>query len=138
MRTRLLGILAICIGVLLGVGCSRGPATERGAAAAAPGSMSAVEARAYFAGHPETLILDVRNPNEWDDDLGHIEGARLIPLRELSGRMAELEPWKGKPIVTVCRVGVRSATAADVLVQAGHVPVFNLTGGMEAWRRAGL
>jgi rhodanese-related sulfurtransferase len=100
--------------------------------------MTAVEARAYLAEHPDALILDVRNPSEWDDDLGHIEGARLIPLPELTGRMAELEPWKGKPIVAVCRVGARSATAANDLAQAGYTPVFNLAGGMVAWRSAGF
>jgi rhodanese-related sulfurtransferase len=133
------GRFAILIGVLLAAGCGGERVSERsGTATPAAGSMTAVEARAYLAEHPDALILDVRNPSEWDDDLGHIEGARLIPLPELTGRMAELEPWKGKPIVAVCRVGARSATAANDLAQAGYTPVFNLAGGMVAWRSAGF
>ena len=49
---------------------------------------------------------------EWNDDLGHIEGARQIPVTDLPNRIGELSAWTQKPVVVVCRVGVRSALAA--------------------------
>lgn len=100
------------------------------------GRMAAAEARAFLAAHPEALVLDVRNPDEWDDQYGHIEGARQIPLPELSGRVAEVEGWRDKPIVLVCRSGRRSQTAAELLASLGYRQLFNLEGGMIAWRES--
>jgi rhodanese-related sulfurtransferase len=99
------------------------------------GRLAAAEARGYLASHPGALVLDVRNPDEWNDDLGHIEGARLIPLPELSARMAEIEAWRDKPIVVVCRSGRRSQSAAERLLASGYREVMNLEGGMVAWRK---
>jgi len=79
-------------------------------------------------------IIDVREPHEFTDSLGHIAGARLIPLSQLPSRMGELEP--GRPIVTVCRSGARSAQATVLLQKSGFVNVANLAGGMLRWRSA--
>ena len=98
--------------------------------------MAAAAARAFLASHPEALVLDVRNPDEWDDPYGHIEGARQIPLPELSARVIEIEGWKDKPIVLVCRSGRRSQTAGELLASLGYRQVFNLEGGMIAWRES--
>lgn len=103
--------------------------------AASVGHLQAGEARGYLSAHPEALILDVREAAEWDDDLGHIDGARRIPLGELSGRMSEVESWKDKPVVVVCRVGSRSGDACRILTAAGFQQVMNLEGGMVAWRQ---
>lgn len=105
-------------------------------ALAAVGHLDAVAAKDFLAAHPEALILDVRNPEEWDSELGHIEGARQIPLPELQRRMDEVAAWKDKPIVVVCRVGQRSQRAAEMLAHAGYRQVMNLEGGMIAWRQA--
>lgn len=78
-------------------------------------------------------LLDVREDDEWR--AGHIDGAQHIPLRELGGRLAELP--SGRPIVTVCRSGARSAAAVRGLRQMGH-SAENLDGGVTAWARAGL
>ena len=135
--------------VLAGCGGAPGGQAVRtvgGAPAAAPASdiggrpavagMRPAEARSLLASHPEALVLDVRNPDEWNDDVGHIEGARQIPLPELSSRLAEVEAWKDRPIVVVCRVGGRSASAAELLRSAGFRQVVNLEGGMVAWRES--
>lgn len=100
------------------------------------GRMTAEGARRFLASHPEALVLDVRNPDEWDDQYGHIEGARQIPLPELSGRAGEIEAWKEKPVVLVCRSGRRSQTAAELLASQGFRQVINLEGGMIAWRES--
>jgi sulfur dioxygenase len=101
------------------------------------GHLRAAEVRGFLGAHPDALVLDVRNPDEWNDDLGHIDGARQIPLPELDHRLVEIEAWKDRPVVAVCRVGARSARAADALAAAGFRQVFNLDGGMAAYRRAG-
>jgi rhodanese-related sulfurtransferase len=81
----------------------------------------------------EREFLDVREDDEWQ--AGHIDGARHIPLRELSARVSELP--KGRPIVAVCRSGSRSAAAVRGLKQLGY-DAENLDGGVTAWSKAGL
>jgi len=99
-----------------------------------PDELSATGARRFLAAHPEALVLDVRNPDEWNDDLGHIENARQIPLPELATREGEIAAWKEKPIVVVCRAGGRSREATGMLRAAGFARAMNLEGGMLAWR----
>jgi glyoxylase-like metal-dependent hydrolase (beta-lactamase superfamily II)/rhodanese-related sulfurtransferase len=83
----------------------------------------------------EVQILDVREPDEFDGPLGHIRGAKLIPLGTLAKRAGELS--KDKPIVAVCRAGGRSAQATVILQREGFANVANLTGGMLRWRAEG-
>ena len=83
----------------------------------------------------EVQIVDVREPDEFIGPLGHIHGARLIPLGELGARVAEID--RGKPVVAVCRAGSRSAQATSILQQAGFTEVANLAGGMLRWRAEG-
>ena len=80
----------------------------------------------------EVQVVDVREPDEFNGPLGHVEGARLIPLGTLGQSMTALK--KEKPIVAVCRSGARSAQATQVLTQAGFDKVANLSGGMLRWR----
>jgi rhodanese-related sulfurtransferase len=79
------------------------------------------------------FILDVREPQEYAGELGHIPGSTLVPLRELADRVVELQAHKGKQVVVVCRSGVRSTTAAAILEGLGFENVFNLQGGMVDW-----
>jgi rhodanese-related sulfurtransferase len=91
----------------------------------------------WVAVHAKELqIVDVREPHEYRGELGHIAGASLIPLGELSQRLALLD--KDKPTVTVCRSGGRSAQAVAMLDKAGFSKVANLAGGMLEWRAHGL
>jgi glyoxylase-like metal-dependent hydrolase (beta-lactamase superfamily II)/rhodanese-related sulfurtransferase len=80
-------------------------------------------------------IVDVREQGEFVGPLGHIRGARLIPMADLASRMGELD--KTRPVVTVCRSGTRSAQAAQLLAKAGFTQVANLAGGMLRWRALG-
>ena len=84
----------------------------------------------------DALVLDVREDSEWRD--GHIPKAKHIPLRQLKDRLKDLEKYKDRPIVAVCRSGNRSAHACRLLRQAGFERVHNLAGGMLAWEQAGL
>jgi glyoxylase-like metal-dependent hydrolase (beta-lactamase superfamily II)/rhodanese-related sulfurtransferase len=80
-------------------------------------------------------IVDVREPDEFVGPLGHIKGARLIPLAQLASRVAELAV--DRPVVAVCRSGSRSVQAAIILQRAGLKNVAHLAGGMLRWRADG-
>ena len=78
------------------------------------------------------VLLDVREPQEWDiADIDRPERVR-IPVGELVDRMSELDP--GDEIVVFCRSGGRSAWAAQQLVAAGYEKAINLEGGILKWR----
>ena len=79
------------------------------------------------------LLLDVREPEEFNGELGHIAGSKLIPLKELPARAQEIEAYKQKDIIVICRAGVRSTTAAAILTAFGFEHVSNLKGGMLDW-----
>ena len=84
------------------------------------------------------LVIDVREPEEFVGELGHIEGAILVPMDALEHRLPKLAGYVDQKIVVVCRAGARSATATAMLQRAGFSDVENLTGGMLAWVRASL
>ena len=79
------------------------------------------------------ILVDVREPAEWA--AGHAQGARHIPLAQLGQGHSELPV--GRPVITVCRSGARSARAATLLAEQG-ADASNLDGGMRAWAAAGL
>ncbi len=79
-------------------------------------------------------LLDVREPEEWNE--AHVDGAVLIPLEELPGRVDELPT--DRDILIICRSGNRSAEARDFLRQAGIMNTISVSGGLNAWKAAGL
>ena len=83
------------------------------------------------------LVLDVRDPAEFNDQEGHIPGATNLPLAELPVRVPELHGRRQDAIRLVCRTDRRSAQAASVLADAGFVDVRVVRGGMTAWRAMG-
>jgi sulfur-carrier protein adenylyltransferase/sulfurtransferase len=91
--------------------------------------MTVTELKARIDAGSAPLVIDVRNPAEFA--ICRIPGARLIPLPELSGRLAELDP--GADVVVHCKSGVRSARATRLLRQHGFRNARNLTGGILAW-----
>lgn len=76
------------------------------------------------------LLVDVRQPEEFKS--GHVPGATLIPLGELSRRINELP--KDKEIACICATGSRSSSAAKMLSRQGY-NVINVRGGMYLWSR---
>jgi hydroxyacylglutathione hydrolase len=79
-------------------------------------------------------VLDVRADDEWA--AGHVAGAQHIMAGELPKRLDEV-PRHGT-LAVVCGTGYRSTVATSVLKRAGHTNLLNVTGGMTAWRTAGL
>ena len=97
------------------------------------GWIEADELSARLAGPAAPLIVDVRGPDEFTGPLGHIEGARNIPLPAFAKHAAGLV-GEARPVVLVCHTDRRSSTAAAHLRQAGGTDVTVLRGGMVAWR----
>jgi len=95
--------------------------------------LSSDEVDARLKTDPAPLVLDVREPEEYTGELGHIPGSQLIPLKELSQRVSELNAYMDTPIIVVCRAGVRSTTAAAMLTGMGFLQVSNLKRGMLDW-----
>jgi sulfur-carrier protein adenylyltransferase/sulfurtransferase len=93
-------------------------------------SMDPAEARDTLARRGGAFtLLDVRQPEEYAAE--HLPGATLIPLPELSTRLAELDP--GRPTIVYCAIGGRSRIAAQMLAGKGWEQVYNLAGGIKAW-----
>ena len=80
-----------------------------------------------------TFVLDVRTEEEFFGPLGHIDGAMLIPIDELSMRINELEDVKDKNIYVVCRSGNRSNIGKNIL-RENSFNAINVDGGMLAWK----
>ena len=78
---------------------------------------------------PPPQLIDVREPGEWA--VAHIDGARLVPLGQLSGSLSTLDG--SREIVVMCRSGQRSAAAVRQLQAAGFRRVRNLAGGILRW-----
>jgi len=88
---------------------------------------------------PAPLVLDVREPEEFHGELGHITGSALMPLKEVPIRAeSELGDHLKRDVIVVCRSGVRSTTAAAILTGLGFRKVSNLRGGMVEWNARGL
>ncbi|MDA8157703.1 MAG: rhodanese-like domain-containing protein [Deltaproteobacteria bacterium] len=85
-----------------------------------------------------TVIIDVREPHEFSGNLGHIENAKLIPIRLLPLKINELSDYKDKDIIAVCHSGARSYSACSMLKRHGFNNVYNLKGGMLLWKKSGL
>jgi rhodanese-related sulfurtransferase len=84
----------------------------------------------------DAVIVDVRETQEWS--AGHIANARHLALGQLDKRVSELEKFKDRPLIVCCASGNRSSSACASLKKAGFERVFNLSGGIGAWKDAGL
>jgi sulfur dioxygenase len=100
--------------------------------------LGAGEVRLLTEVSPGPVIVDVREPDEYTGELGHIQGSILIPLKDLTARAEELSAHKERHIIVVCRAGVRSTTAAAILTGLGYEHVTNLKGGMLDWNQQHL
>lgn len=79
------------------------------------------------------LILDVREPEEWQEY--HVPDSTHIPLGELAKRVNEVP--RDREIVVVCRSGNRSKAGSEILLKAGFTRVSSMAGGLKEWKAAG-
>jgi rhodanese-related sulfurtransferase len=85
--------------------------------------------------HQNAVVLDVREDSEFY--AGHIPHAVHVPLGQLN-KHAELDKLKNRPIIAICRSGMRSGHACRVLRKNGFEQVYNLEGGITAWQKANM
>lgn len=82
------------------------------------------------------FVLDVRRADEFAVE--RVAGSVLIPVTELHLRLAELPAVRTAPIIIICKAGIRGTYALGLLQLAGYINSRNVTGGIDAWRAAGL
>jgi len=82
------------------------------------------------------VVVDVREDKEYYS--GRIPKAKHVPLSQVRSQLDALEKFRERPIVVSCRSGRRSAIACLHLCQNGFSQVYNLKGGIIAWRKADL
>jgi rhodanese-related sulfurtransferase len=82
-------------------------------------------------------LIDVRRPDEFNNELGHVEGSELITLGpELTDFLRSGD--RNQEIVFICRSGGRSGTAAAESIQLGYKYTINMVGGMIRWNEKKL
>ena len=85
--------------------------------------------------HQNAVVFDVREDSEYY--AGHIPHSVHFPLGQLA-KHPELEKYKNRPVIAICRSGMRSGRACGVLRKSGFEQVYNLAGGITAWERANM
>lgn len=97
-------------------------------------SIDVSQLQAKLKADSNLVLLDVRTEGEFNGSLGHINGAKLIPVSELENRVSELQPYKDKEIIVYCRSGNRSRAGTRILLEHGYNAV-NVLGGIKAWNQ---
>jgi len=96
-------------------------------------SISPADAKKMLESRNDILLVDVRSPEELRE--GSIKGSILIPFFSVMRGQHNLP--SDKPIILVCAVGGRSYAAGQMLAAKGFQEIYNLSGGMSAWKKAG-
>ena len=81
--------------------------------------------------HEDAVILDVRDGKDYDQ--GHIAGAISFPFTAFDSRVGELDTYKDKPVVLVCKLGQHAGSIGRKLKARGFEDVRRLSGGMAEW-----
>ncbi len=98
-------------------------------------TLTPAEADSLIAGRQDLLLIDVRQPRELRD--GSIAGSKLIPFMQVARGQHSIP--RNRPLLIICAVGGRSIVAAQLLTKRqGYKEVYNLKGGIDAWKKAGL
>jgi rhodanese-related sulfurtransferase len=84
----------------------------------------------------KAVVVDVCQPDEFA--LGHVVGAKNIPLAELEGKLSSSVKNKTVPLILVCLSGARSSRAVAIAKKLGYEKAQSLAGGMNGWRAANL
>lgn len=82
------------------------------------------------------LVIDVRDRAQFD--AGHIGDARNIQPANLAGSAEQLKKFRDKPVIVCCDSGMQGGAATRELGKLGFSKVFNLRGGLGAWRQENL
>ena len=103
---------------------------KQGGAAIKPGNL------VQLVNREGAVIVDLREKKDFG--AGHIAGAVNIPFGAIDSRKGELEAFKEKPVVLVCKMGQSAGAAGRKLRTDGFVDVRRLSGGMTEWNASNL
>ncbi len=98
--------------------------------------VSDIDPKEVWEQKSNVVLVDVRRPNEFTDELGHVPGATLLVLDNLPQMIGDLP--KDKTVIFICRSGGRSGRAAAFAHENGFSDVYNMKGGMILWNQLGL
>jgi adenylyltransferase/sulfurtransferase len=96
-----------------------------------PDQITATELKRRLEAGDDILVIDVREPHELEISI--LKETLHIPMGDLPTKLDELEPYKEKSLVILCRAGKRSDRCAEFLRDEGFKNVLNLIGGINAW-----
>ena len=82
------------------------------------------------------IVLDIRDGKDFR--AGHITDSKHIPFNDLQNRLSELNDYKQKPVVVVCKMGQTAGAAGKQLRAAGFEQVYKLSGGIAEWQASSL
>lgn len=88
--------------------------------------------------NPDLLILDLRPPEEFLGDTGHVRRARNIPLDRLPFRLLELSAFREDTFLVYCDAGDCGERAMSILVSSGFENAILMEGGIDSWIREGF
>lgn len=103
---------------------------------AQPQPITAQELKQLLDGPNPPRLIDVREPHEWVSELGHIQGAELMPLGTVQAKIDQVR-GETREIISICKSGMRAGQAAGFWAAQG-LKVRVLAGGMMAWNEAKL
>ena len=92
-------------------------------------SITAEQLSTLLDNRDKVVLLDVRDP--WEFEICRLTGSLNIPMNEIAGKMAELDP--DSRTIVICHFGMRSMDVANYLESAGFGNIVNLEGGLDAW-----
>lgn len=101
----------------------------------AQGGLSPNEA-VMLMNREKAVVIDVCAPDEYA--AGHVTGSKNIPVAQLESELAAAVKNKATPVILVCASGMRSSRAVSIATKLGFEKAHSLSGGMGAWRQAGL
>lgn len=132
--------LAALMLLLISVACSDRESAENprvpaeGGTSAIFRSLSPQEAKSLIETRKDLILVDVRSPQELYE--GSIPNSQLIPFGELAKGKITLPA--GHPLLLICAVGGRSYAVGQYFSGKGYGEIYNLAGGISAWKAAGL
>lgn len=84
--------------------------------------------------HYDGLVIDLRTLAEYDDDLGHLDNAVVVPVEDLESRLGEFDKWKSNSVLLYDRSGTSLTRGGQILVTHGFRDVNVIEGGLTAYR----
>ena len=103
---------------------------RRGGTSVSPSQLTALVNR------EQGVVIDLRDNGEFRG--AHIVGSMNIPYTKFAGQIDELEQYKERPLILVCKAGQQAGAAGKQLKQLGFEKIYRLGGGVSEWRASQL